>query len=623
MLEGEEVDQDKLDSLFSIIQTDSIKKEFLIDVSYFHLKNTDSIEFRKWNSELINFSKNKKDTSALAESYWDLASFFNDHHKYDSAYYYYNQSSNLYYKINDKYSYARMLLNQAIIQSKVNDYLGSEITSFRAIDIFKPLESKKQLYLAYNNLGVIHNNLGNFDESLKYHKIAKSYNEELNIPYYEITSLNNIGLAYLNLGLYKKAIYSFQSAQSQKDDKSLRLQAMLKDNLGHAKLLIGNLTEGVELIREALEIRKEIGHQGGQVLSYLHLGDYYRIKDQPKEATKHYTKAANLAEVLNMRAELLDIYLALVKVDKSNEAKYLKAHIDLTEQLRKEERSIQNQFARIRYETDQIIQRADNLSQQKTYLVIGIILVLILFFLTYIIQRQTSRNKKLILEKQQQESNERIYDLLLRSQQKYEEGSISERKRISRDLHDAILSKFFGIRLNLEVLNNKTDKNSEDKRSKYIEDLKSVENDIRDISHKLNVDYDFSEIGFLDILKDLFFDIENIEDLKIDFFSSSEINWRDIKNNVKINFYRIIQESLQNIRKHANATNVEISIFSRGAQFVLYIKDNGDGFDVNRKEKGIGLKNMKERVNEINGKLSIFSNENGTTIEVSIPKKYI
>lgn len=615
--------QDSLDNIYSNVLTDSLRKKFLINVSYYHLNNQDSLEFRKWNSELLDFSEIKKDSSALAEGYWDLASFFNNYYRYDSAYYYYNRSSNLYYEIEDNYSHARMLLNQAIIQSKVNDYLGSEIASFKAIDILKPLGSYKQLYLAYNNLGVIHNNLGNFNQSLKYHEIAKSYNENLNIPYYEITSLNNIGLAYHNMGEYKKAIYSFENAQSQKEGMSLRLQAMLVDNLGHAELLTGNLNKGVKLIRKALDIRSEIGHKGGTVLSYLHLGDYYRLTNQTEEAIKYYSNAASLAEVLNMRDELLDIYLQLVKVDEKNEAEYLKAHINLTEQLRQEERSIQNQFARIRYETDQFIQKADNLNSQKTYLIVGIIMVFILFFIIYIIQHQRSRNKKLVLERQQQDSNVRIYDLLLRSQQKYEEGSISERKRISMDLHDSILSKFFGIRINLEVLNNKTDKNAEEKRSFYIENLKSIENDIRTITHKLNVDYDFSEIGFSDILKDLFIEVEETENLKIDFLSSTEINWGGIKNNLKINFYRIIQESLQNIRKHANATNVEIRINMERQHLILYIGDDGHGFDVNRKEKGIGLKNMGERVKEIHGIFSILSNENGTTLQISIPKNYI
>lgn len=623
LLQKEQIAQYSLDEYFSLLQIDSLKKKFLFETSYFYLKNNDSLEFRKWNSKLLDLAEAKDDSSALAEGYWDLASLFNDFHKYDSAYYYYNRSANLYYEIDDNYSHGRMLLNQAIIQSKVNDYLGSEITSFRAIDILKPLRSFKQLFLAYNNLGVIHNNLGNFNQSLKYHEIAKSYNDNLNISYYEITNLNNIGLAHHNMGEYKEAVSSFEAAQNLKDNISLRFKAIIVDNLGHSELMLGNLDYGRELIKDALNIRYEIKHKGGIVLSYLHLGDYYRFKNQKKGAINYYSKAARLADELNMHSELLDIYMALVEVDKKNEVKYLESHINLTEQLRQEERSIQNQFARIRYETDQIIQKADNLNQQKTYLVIGIILVFILFFLTYIIQMQKARNKKLILERQQQDSNEKIYDLLLRSQQKYEEGSISERKRISRDLHDGILSKFFGIRLNLEVLNSKIDKASEDKRSLYIESLKGVENEIRNISHELSMDFDLSEIGFLYIVKDLLADFEETEDFKIDFLSSPEMNWRIIKNNIKVNFFRIIQESLQNIRKHANANNVEIRIKSEERHLILYIKDDGYGFDFTRKEKGIGLKNIEERAKEINGKFSIFSNKNGTTLQISISKKHI
>ncbi len=252
-----------------------------------------------------------------------------------------------------------------------------------------------------------------------------------------------------------------------------------------------------------------------------------------------------------------------------------------------------------------------------------LILVLILFFLTYIIQQQNSRNKKLLLEKQQQDSNERIYELLLNSQQKYEEGSITERKRISRDIHDSILSKFFGIRINLEVLNNKTGKDSEEKRSKYLKSLKGIENEIRNISHKLNSDYDFSEIGFLDILKELFQELEESDNLKINFLSGRKINWNAIKNNIKINFYRIIQESLQNIRKHAKAKNVEIRIDFERDYLILHISDDGQGFEIKNQEKGIGLKNIGERVTEIKGKLDIISNESGTILKICIPKEEV
>lgn len=621
LLEKKKVSQDSLDIIYSNINLDSIKRKFLINVSYFHLNNQDSLEFRKWNTKLLSYSKIKSDTSALAEGYWDLASFFNKSQKFDSAYYYYNRSSKLYKEIGNDFRYARMLLNQAIIQSKVKDYQGSETSTFKAIDILKTLGENKQLYLAYNNLGVIHSNIGNYKKSIEYHNFAISYNENQNNPYYEITSLNNIGVVYTKIKQYPSAIKTFENALSQKVGMNPRLHAKLLDNLGHANILNGNFKKGYPLLQEALNDRKNINHKPGIVMSYIHLGDYHRLQRDKKKAKKYYTKAVYFSKPLNMDAELLELYLSLSEVDKENENDYLKAHIDLTSKLKEEERSIQNQFARIRYDTDQITKRADNLNQQKTYLILGILTLLSLLILTYIIQRQISRNKKLVLVRQQQESNEKIYDLLLRSQQKYEEGSISERKRISRDLHDSILSKFFGIRINLEVLNNKGDAISKQKRSSYLEDLKSIENEIRNISHKLNVDNDFSEIGFLDILKDLFYEFEKLDNFKINFFNSSQIDWGDIKNNIKINFYRIIQESLQNIRKHANAENVEVRMEFDDAHLILSINDDGQGFETEAKFKGIGLKNIQDRVKEIGGKFNLVSNSNGTKINITLLKK--
>ena len=93
-----------------------------------------------------------------------------------------------------------------------------------------------------------------------------------------------------------------------------------------------------------------------------------------------------------------------------------------------------------------------------------------------------------------------------------------------------------------------------------------------------------------------------------------------MKSNIKINFYRILQEALQNIIKYANASLIEVRIERDKDQLELFIKDNGIGFNIHDKRKGIGLKNMESRAKKLNGIIKVNSlKNNGTTIFVKCP----
>ena len=90
---------------------------------------------------------------------------------------------------------------------------------------------------------------------------------------------------------------------------------------------------------------------------------------------------------------------------------------------------------------------------------------------------------------------------------------------------------------------------------------------------------------------------------------------------VALNLFRTIQEAVNNALKYANATEIQISIQANDDQIEALVTDNGLGFDYVTIKKGNGLKNMKKRIQSINGKFSITSAENfGTSIEIFVPK---
>ena len=97
-----------------------------------------------------------------------------------------------------------------------------------------------------------------------------------------------------------------------------------------------------------------------------------------------------------------------------------------------------------------------------------------------------------------------------------------------------------------------------------------------------------------------------------------------LRNDVKTALYRIAQESLTNIERHAGASKVEIGLIRDRRDVTLRLSDDGRGFDVQRRSKGnslggIGPKNMHERIERLKGVLTIRSSVKGTIVEVKLP----
>ena len=130
--------------------------------------------------------------------------------------------------------------------------------------------------------------------------------------------------------------------------------------------------------------------------------------------------------------------------------------------------------------------------------------------------------------------------------------------------------------------------------------------------------------NFIVSLEDMIDGIQKSSGISCSFVYDKKVHWDSLLGDIKINAYRIVQESLKNCVKHAKSKNVSISFQSMENDLKLTITDDGIGFDPNRKKKGIGLRNIISRVKKIKGVLDIDSKpEKGTTIKVVIPAKYV
>lgn len=573
-----------------------------------------------------NLSLKANDTLNLARALSYLGDYYKDTSKSDSAFLYYNQAEKEYLKLNNNLRVGEMYLKKAETQYYNRDYRGAENTAYIAMKFLRLSKDSYLEYQATNLIGLCLNELKDYETAIQFHNKALAIVERNDIPEYyqrKASSLNNLGLVYKNIDNYPLAIKNFSLALKEpylKADDPF-LYAMAVDNLAHSKLKYKDFNELPDLFYESLQIRDSLKATTGIIMNKIHLSEYYEAIGTKDSSLKFAQDAHRLAlESRSLGHQLLTLkQLGNVETEKSN--LYTKQYIDLSDSLLQEERKVSEKFARIEFETDEFKRQKEQLAIQNRNIILFALLAVFIVVLLYIIRDQRNRNAQFRLREAQQRANEEIYNLMLSQQKRLDEVIQKEKQRIGQELHDGVLGRLFGARLNLDSLNRKNDDKAIEGRDHYISELKNIEQDIREISHELNREKFALVNNFVAIITNLLEEQRNIkEELNLIYKIDPSIKWDRIANDVKINLYRIVQESLQNINKYAAAKNVSINLLKDADNLHLSIIDDGVGFDVSKKSKGIGLKNIESRVQACKGIFEIKSKKGaGTRIIVDIP----
>ncbi len=180
-----------------------------------------------------------------------------------------------------------------------------------------------------------------------------------------------------------------------------------------------------------------------------------------------------------------------------------------------------------------------------------------------------------------------------------------ERNRWAEELHDNIAQMLGVVRLYMGMISTQPEKKEEmmQKTSELIE--QSIV-EIRQLSANLKPPV-FEEENLREAIQGLLANIGRVNKLNFNLdVNDADVN-RYLNNEQKLMIYRIVQEQLNNITKYANASNVWIRINIDHPKAMIEIKDDGIGFEPNKLETGIGLKNIRGRLNMFNGQLEINS----------------
>jgi signal transduction histidine kinase len=199
-------------------------------------------------------------------------------------------------------------------------------------------------------------------------------------------------------------------------------------------------------------------------------------------------------------------------------------------------------------------------------------------------------------------------------------GQSSERRRISQELHDRLGGILFAAKLYNHTIEKKLNEIKIEQQTGY-EKLSSLLDEavqeVRRISHDL-YHSSLAKFGYTIAVKQLISAVESSNALKISYAVTGDLEATDEA--IQQELYALTQEMLSNTLKHAAATQIEISIDVQDT-IDFRFKDNGKGFDTQKKSDGIGLANIRQRTEKLNATLTLETSPgNGTLYYLSIPK---
>jgi len=231
-------------------------------------------------------------------------------------------------------------------------------------------------------------------------------------------------------------------------------------------------------------------------------------------------------------------------------------------------------------------------------------------------------HRDISLRKRTEDHIRRLSHQLLRAQE-------IERQRLSRDLHDHLAQDCSALKIGLDTLF-AGQPNISIKNRKKVSELSEMAH--RSITAIRELAYDLSpagleQLGLVQTVLRYCEDFSGGNGLEVDFFSAG-MDEVKLDFDTEITLYRLIQEGLNNIRRHAGAARAAIRLVASFPNIILRIEDNGKGFDLENRleaafnERRMGIRSMEERVALLNGKMSIDSRPMlGTKILVEVPCK--
>jgi two-component system, NarL family, sensor kinase len=485
---------------------------------------------------------------------------------------------------NDKRLMAAALNGCAVVQMTMNDIDKAEAFHLQSLALRKEAGTPREIFQTYTGLGIANRERQQYDKALDYY--FKAFNEIKNLNDSSAISFN-----YNDIG----AAYSFK----------------------------GNTTEAEKYLKQSIAIRERINEKNELAYTYNYLGENYERKNDLANAEANIKKALAIAKEINNSKQtyqayesLSDFYSRHNKYDSAY--KYLQSYKTLRDSLAKKDKAEVVAELTTKYETTikekRIQEQQFELTKKNYWLIGGIILFGLIVLLLFSLYKRNILKQEARLQAEILKQQDIATKAILEAEEK-------ERQRIAKDLHDGVGQMMSAAKLNLSAIENEILFKDEMQKESMLRIIKLVDDsckEVRAVSHNMMPNA-LLKAGLSSAVREFINQIDQ-KILKVNLHSEG-LNER-LDSNTETVLYRVIQECVNNVIKHAAATQLDISLIRDEDGISVTVEDNGKGFDAgdSTKSSGLGLKNIQARVEYLKGTVDFDSSPGkGTLVAIHVP----
>lgn len=591
----------------------------------------DSAHF--YQKQALRVAQEEGDSMMMGRTYNSIGVNYKKQKKYDEAIHYYLKSLSIRTAMHDVLGMGKCSNNLGTVYRNSSELDSATKYFIDAIEYYREA-APEQLYFPATNLGNLYVDLEEYGNSIHIYqqglhsaKLDSNFHQSGSLQYsigrsyYYIDQLDSANHYYqLALGNFSSTNYPFGIADSYSGlgsvamDQDLNNQALLYYLKAHQIYIEYNDEQGLHITLSNLgELYEREGQLGQAAEYYQRSVEFFEKVGNLKLLKKAYYNTFRMFKELRKDREAL---LYLEKYNSTKDTISVRENRETTLRLKEEFESVEKDL-KIRSQDLQLReQQLKNAEQQAqfyqwlTWLGIALMLLITAAVILYYRQRSRALHTKLELDKAIKAKESVFTDALVQGQE-------AERTRIGRDLHDNVGAKLSNVKLQLQNLVDPKPQTVQEQMQQIIAHLDNTVDEVRHLSHNM-VSGVLSKYGLAAAVKDLAISVrtQHGPNITVQVLGVPE----HLSDSQELYLYRIIQELLSNSLKHAEASNIKIQLQKKGDQLKLMFTDDGKGFDLETTGKGIGLSNIQNRVQFLNGKMKLESGPSkGSTAQITIP----
>jgi two-component system, NarL family, sensor kinase len=606
---------------------DSVKARALLDIGEAIEATSPQRSFDYYQQALL-LSRKIKNNHLILSSLNDMGVSRIENNKLDSAIIMFEQAIAVARLLNDTLRVARVTTNIGNVYLHKKDRLKAIEYYLQAARLWETCSDQDYLPSLYANINSLLNDQGEYNKALEYGNKAFALAQKIGDDFSGVDARINLSETYGYLHQYEKEYQLLAEALPlAKKTGDLNQVATVYHNMGAYFFDKKDYPSSLEKYLESYTYVKQMGNRYHICTACSVLAEVYYKLNQAGKALEYILLAEKIANEVGARADLKAIYNTRAQIEQQAgnyklAAVYFSKTLALGDSLFKAETSEKVAEVDARYQTEKKQKEIAQLEKDKqiqslsikekstlNYFLTGAVLILLITgFLAFlnIRHRQLLSKKEAELQEQRIDGLEKdkqlvAVDFMLKGQEE-------ERSRLAKDLHDGLGGLLSGVKFSLSNMKDNLIITA-DNMAVFERSLDMIDTSIKElrrVAHNMMPEM-LTRFGLDEALKEYCSTINATKLLTLKYLSLGMSSRIDTTTEIIV--YRVVQELVNNIMKHAAATEAFVQLVKEENRLNIVVEDNGKGFDpaLPENNKGAGWINIRSRVEYLKGQLDIHS----------------